>query len=280
VPDLHGTCITDPFPGIRRSRLGWAPDSRAAHTPDMFPPVRAESRHQCTRRENHGASFRRWHTANRDQEQGACGWRATGEEIRKCTSAGDGKHDCQVIGCQANDPAVVARIGDDQQDAVSMAVAGLQVQLPHQRLDVTQPRLGLDRKVPPVTDEQSIPRALVAGDCERDLATPANDGGQKGAKAGKKAGLRGVPDRVARRRAPQRQIESYGRGNKDERLVSDVGRLAKLDSADRRVRQANGRANLAFASGRPRSEPRAGPRRSHQGTASGALGPVETPITD
>jgi hypothetical protein len=59
---------------------------------------------------------------------------------------------------------VQSRVPNEEKDSVQMAVAKLEVQAPHQSLEIVGCRFCFDSESPPGACDRRIPCALVAGD--------------------------------------------------------------------------------------------------------------------
>jgi hypothetical protein len=118
---------------------------------------------------------------------------------------------------------------------VGATVATLQRDPPRQRLDVIEPRLGVDGDGPSRPANDRIPRALIARSVDGNLRPPREPWPKVDAKASQQRELRPIPDRLTRREGSQGEIEADRGCRECKRFIRDVRRFAALDAADFRV---------------------------------------------
>jgi hypothetical protein len=95
----------------------------------------------------------------------------------------------------------------EQDDDRRLGIPRLQRDPPTNCLKVAKAGLALDWKEPGRSLDDSVPRALVAGNSQRNLMAHPEPRGQNLPKTSQQLDLSGVPNRPAVREGPQRQVQ-------------------------------------------------------------------------
>jgi len=149
--------------------------------------------------------------------------------------------------------AVVAGIGHHENHIADASIATRQPGAPLNRLNVADPRLGVNGTPPSHPVDDAVPRAEVARDAERDLEPQPEARRQDGSQPLEERELRRLADWLAVPERPERHVQSERGADEGEGLVGDVRRQTALDPTQLGNRQPDRRAHLA--EGHPGAKP-------------------------
>ena len=139
--------------------------------------------------------------------------------------------------------AVRRGVRDQKQDAINIAVTTLASDPTIERLDVAQPRLGLDRQRPHAVGDHRVPRSRVAWNGDRHFRPPEQARTDPNAKAGEETHLRGVTDRIAAGECAYRQIQPDSHAHPTQNAEACSSLLTAFDPTDRGVGDARGQGH-------------------------------------
>ena len=173
---------------------------------------------------------------------------------------------------------VGSRVCNEQDDVIQRSVALLEVRAPGSRLQVTQPRLGLDPDPEIRTEDRGIPRAKVSLDQQGHLGSPPQIWVDAAMEPLQQPKVSHVTEWIAVRIEAKAGLEADDRGDAGEGNQAGLRRRGTLDPGDGGVRDARRLGDVPLAEAAVGSGPPQflGCRGDHRGR--GAVRPVERSI--
>ena len=142
---------------------------------------------------------------------------------------------------------VVAAVEHQEDDPVEAHVAGLGVDPTFQRLDIADPRLGLDQRTTPTALDDRVGAAAVASDRDRHFRHPSDRRPESPTEACEQGKVRAVTDWRSDRVDGHAEFVPDGCSDARKDVDVDRWRLAPLDPPQVGVRDAGGSGNDAKA---------------------------------
>lgn len=143
--------------------------------------------------------------------------------------------------------SVRLRVGNEQDQAVDTGVALLEERTPLQRLEITEPRLGLDADGRIVRQRPAVERSKIADAGHWYLRRPRERRRQPGSEPQEEAELAGIAHRLADQERPDAECEPDGRTRKGELIDRRVLEFEPFKAAECRFIEPNRQGCLADA---------------------------------